>query len=55
MAGDAKRNKSNCLEDLRRRILTEGLEPGSYLDETEVADYYGISRPPLGYISLSSS
>jgi len=47
MAGDAKRNKSNCLEDLRRRILTEALEPGSYLDETEIADAYGISRPPL--------
>jgi DNA-binding GntR family transcriptional regulator len=47
MAGEAKRNKSNCLEDLRRRILTEALEPGSYLDETEVAEYYGISRPPL--------
>ena len=38
MPGDAKRNKSNCLEDLRRRILTEELEPGSYLDETEIAE-----------------
>ncbi len=47
MAGDAKRNKSNCLEDLRRRILTEAFEPGSYLDETELATFYGISRPPL--------
>lgn len=47
MAGEAKRNKSNCLEDLRRRILTEALEPGSYLDETEIAEAYGISRPPL--------
>ena len=47
MAGEAKRNKTNCMEDLRRRILTEALEPGSYLDETEVAEYYGISRPPL--------
>jgi DNA-binding GntR family transcriptional regulator len=47
MAGEAKRNKTNCLEDLRRRILTEALEPGSYLDETEVAEQYGISRPPL--------
>lgn len=47
MNGDAKRNKSNCLEDLRRRILTEALEPGSYLDETEIAEAYGISRPPL--------
>lgn len=47
MTGEAKRNKSNCLEDLRRRILTEALEPGAYLDETELADYYGMSRPPL--------
>lgn len=47
MAGEAKRNKINCLEDIRRRILTEALEPGGYLDETEVAEYYGISRPPL--------
>lgn len=47
MSGDAKRNKSNCLEDLKRRVLTEELEPGSYLDETELADFYGISRPPL--------
>ncbi|MFC3076024.1 GntR family transcriptional regulator [Shinella pollutisoli] len=47
MSGDAKRNKLNCLEDLRRRILTEALEPGIYLDETELAEEYGISRPPL--------
>ncbi|WP_412066361.1 GntR family transcriptional regulator [Rhizobium sp. SYY.PMSO] len=47
MTSDAKRNKTNCLEDLRRRILTEALEPGSYLDETEIAEAYGISRPPL--------
>ena len=47
MNGDAKRNKANCLEDLRRRILTEALEPGSYLDETEISSFYGISRPPL--------
>ncbi|RWO34869.1 MAG: GntR family transcriptional regulator [Mesorhizobium sp.] len=47
MSRDAKRNKSNCLEDLRRRILTEKLEPGSYLDETEIAESYGMSRPPV--------
>ena len=47
MSREPKRNKSNCLEDLRRRILTEALEPGSYLDETEIAEAYGISRPPL--------
>ncbi|ENN84727.1 transcriptional regulator, GntR family [Rhizobium freirei PRF 81] len=47
MNREPKRNKNNCLEDLRRRILTEALEPGSYLDETEIAEAYGISRPPL--------
>jgi len=47
MGGDAKRNKLNCLEDLKRRILTEALVPGVYLDEMELADEYGISRPPL--------
>ena len=47
MSGDAKRNKTTCLEDLKRRILTEALEPGIYLDETELAEEYGISRPPL--------
>jgi DNA-binding GntR family transcriptional regulator len=47
MTADSKRNKTNCLEDLKRRILTESLEPGTYLDETEIAEAYGISRPPL--------
>ena len=47
MSGDAKTNKLNCLEDLKRRILTEALEPGIYLDEMELAEEYGISRPPL--------
>ncbi len=39
--------KSNCLSDLRRRILTQDLEPGAYLDEVQLAEEYGISRPPL--------
>jgi DNA-binding GntR family transcriptional regulator len=47
MTADSKRNKTSCLEDLRRRILTESLEPGTHLDETEIAEAYGISRPPL--------
>ncbi|UIJ91791.1 GntR family transcriptional regulator (plasmid) [Sinorhizobium meliloti] len=47
MTAEAKRNKTSCLEDLRRRILTEDLMPGSYLDETEISEAYGISRPPL--------
>lgn len=43
----AKSRKTVCVEDLRRKILTQVLEPGVYLDETELADQYGMSRPPL--------
>jgi DNA-binding GntR family transcriptional regulator len=39
--------KSQCLDDLRRRILTQALEPASYLDEVELGVTYGISRPPV--------
>lgn len=39
--------KAVCLEDIRRRVLTQGFEPGSYLDESELSKTYGISRPPL--------
>lgn len=47
MEPDSRSKKALCLADLRRRILTEALEPGLYLDEVELADLYGISRPPL--------
>jgi DNA-binding GntR family transcriptional regulator len=43
----AKHGKAACLDDLRRRILTQELEPGAYLDETQLAEGYAISRPPL--------
>jgi len=43
----ASTKKSACAEDLRRRILTQDLEPGSYLDEAELAQQYQISRSPL--------
>lgn len=39
--------KSICIDDLRRRILTHELDPGSYLDEVEIGETYGISRPPV--------
>lgn len=39
--------KSVCIEDLRRRILTQELEPAAYLDEVEIGETYGISRPPV--------
>lgn len=44
---DTRSKKTLCIEDLRRRVLTEALAPGLYLDETELAEVYGISRPPL--------
>ncbi len=47
MNDETKSPKARCLEDLRRRILTQALEPGSDLDEAELAGLYGISRPPL--------
>lgn len=39
--------KTRCLEDVRRNILTQVFEPGSYLDEADLAESYEISRPPL--------
>lgn len=47
MSDDNRSRKAACLEDLRQRILTLELEPGSYLDETRLSDNYRISRPPL--------
>ncbi|MCE6950799.1 GntR family transcriptional regulator [Cereibacter sphaeroides] len=47
MEADPRRRKARCLDDLRRKILTQVLEPGAYLDETDLAESYGISRPPL--------
>lgn len=47
MEPDQRSKKVQCIDDLRRRILTEALEPGVYLDEMELAETYGISRPPL--------
>lgn len=47
MSEENRSRKGTCLEDLRRRILTQELEPGSYLDETRISEAYGISRPPL--------
>ncbi|TNC48593.1 GntR family transcriptional regulator [Rubellimicrobium rubrum] len=43
--GSSRKNRG--YEDLKRRILTCDLAPGAYLDETEVAATYGMSRPPL--------
>ncbi|NGM46250.1 GntR family transcriptional regulator [Rhodobacter sp. SGA-6-6] len=47
METETRSRKALCLEDLRRKILTEELAPGSYIDEIEAAEIYGVSRPPL--------
>ena len=43
----AKDKKSHCLEDLRMRILTQDIAPGSDLDEAALCEAYGISRTPM--------
>lgn len=47
MESESKSRKAICAEDLRRKILTQEFEPGAYLDEVEISEAYGISRPPL--------
>ena len=47
MKPDNRSRKAICADDLRRKVLTEEREPGVYLDETELSESYGISRPPL--------
>lgn len=44
MSGSAK---IQCLDDLRNRILSLDIAPGSDLDELRLSDHYGISRTPL--------
>lgn len=39
--------KAHCVDGLRRWILMQDLEAGSYLEEVERAEAYGMSRPPL--------
>jgi len=39
--------KSRCVADLRRRILSLDIAPGSDLDEVSLSEQYGISRTPL--------
>lgn len=57
--------KTECLEDLRARILTMGIEPGADLDESTLSETYGLSRTPLreilqrlageGFVQLSAN
>ncbi|MEO1562783.1 MAG: GntR family transcriptional regulator [Pseudomonadota bacterium] len=43
----AKNPKTECLNDLRLRVLTLQLDPGSAVDETALAVEYGLSRTPM--------
>lgn len=43
----AKDRKRHCLEELRMRILTQAIAPGSDLDEVGLSAQYGISRTPM--------
>ncbi len=47
MSDVTKSRKATCLDDIRRRVLTLELQPGSHLDETELSEAYDISRPPV--------
>lgn len=61
----AHSNKSDCLEDIKGRILSLDFAPGSDLDEASLSTRYGLSRTPLreilqrlageGYITLISN
>ena len=57
--------KTDCLDDLRRRILSTDLKPGHDLDEAGLSGYYNMSRTPLrevlqrlqgeGYVVMSAN
>ena len=57
--------KTDCLDDLRRRILSTDLKPGHDLDEAGLSGYYNMSRTPLrevlqrlhgeGYVVMSEN
>jgi len=42
-----QQNKENFYEDLKWKILTMHLEPGSDLDEVRLSEQYGLSRTPV--------
>ena len=57
--------KQSCLSDLRRRILSLDIAPGTDLDEAALSERYAISRTPLrevlqrlagdGYVDLAEN
>jgi len=64
-AGASPDRKAALGDALRRRILTMQVAPGSVLDEVELAEEFGLSRPPVrelmrqmageGYIELEAN
>lgn len=60
-----KNTKDDSFQDLKRRILTLALEPGSDLDEMTLSAEYGLSRTPLreilqrlsgeGFVTITSN
>lgn len=61
----AANKKDDCLAQLKMRILTLDIAPGTVLDETELSEQFGLSRTPLreifqrlsgeGYLSLEAN
>lgn len=43
----SKDRKTQCLDDVRMRILTQAIAPGSELDEAALCEEYGLSRTPM--------
>ncbi|WP_338550196.1 GntR family transcriptional regulator [Roseovarius phycicola] len=60
-----KDRKAHCLEDIKMRILTLDIAPGSDLDEASLCERYGMSRTPMreifqrlggeGYVELTQN
>jgi len=40
-------NKSQIIEDIKRKIRNEELLPGAYLIERDLCEHYGVSRTPM--------
>ena len=61
----ARSSKEDCLDDIKRRILSTEFAPGVDLDEVSLCEHYGVSRTPLrevlqrlqgeGYVELAQN
>jgi len=40
-------NKTEIIDDIKRKIFNENYQPGTYLIERDLCDHYGISRTPM--------